>query len=260
MASPAHRTARIIQRWLSPIFDPRAPVRAIIALIRYPGFLFEYAWYRRITQECVPIAEIYPCLEDRGSGSQSGRGHYFFQDTWAMARILERPPSLHVDIGSRIDGFAGQLSAACPVEYIDIRPVSLGLDRFTMREGTLLALPYGDRTVESLSCLHVLEHVGLGRYGDPVDPDGSIKAARELGRVLAVGGRLVLGVPVGRERVAYNAHRIFSPLSVIGWFADLRLVEFSALGDDGRFNRFVAPADYLAADYACGLFLFERDR
>lgn len=260
MATAVFRTARYLQRWLSPIFDPRSVLRSLWALARYPGFLHKYMGYRRISDERVPFVEIYPCLDDQGSKSQSGRGHYFYQDIWALERVLERKPIKHVDIGSRIDGFAGQLSAVCSVEYVDIRPVELGLERFTMREGSLLDLPYDDWTVDSLSCLHVIEHIGLGRYGDPVDPSGSIKAAGELVRVLAQGGRLLLGVPIGQERVAFNAHRILSPLTILDWFSELRLVEFSVVADDGQFRRFAVPNDYLMSDYACGLFLFERDR
>lgn len=260
MVSAANRVARMLQRWFAPIMDPRNVFRSLASAVRYPIFLFEYARYRRVSNEHVPLSEIYPCLNDRGSASQSGKGHYFYQDIWALARIIDRRPQKHIDIGSRIDGFAGQLSAACPVEYVDIRPVELGLDGLTMREGSLLSLPYGDRTLDSLSCLHVIEHVGLGRYGDPVDPMGSCKAAAELTRVLAVGGRLVLGVPIGRERVAFNAHRVFSPVTILDWFADLRLVEFSVVTDGGQLKRFDRPDKYLTADYACGLFLFERER
>jgi len=253
------RTARQIQRWFSPVFDLRNFISSFWALTRYPIFFFNYLTYRRKSSERVPFFEIYPCLDDQTNKSQSGRGHYFYQDIWALARVLEKQPTQHVDIGSRIDGFAGQLSVFCNLEYVDIRSVKLGLERFTMREGSLLSLPYDDRTIESLSSLHVIEHVGLGRYGDPIDPSGSVNSARELARVLKQGGQLLVGTPIGRERVAFNAHRIHSPLTIIEWFFELRLVEFSVVTDDGKFIRFANPNNYLFADYACGLFLFRRD-
>ena len=64
-------------------------------------------------------------------------------------------------------------------------------------------------SVDSLSCLHTIEHVGLGRYGDPIDPEGWVVAVRELARILAPGGRLYLGTPIGRERVCFNSERVF---------------------------------------------------
>ena len=252
------QAARTVHQWLSPVANIPGLVRSLGALFSYPGFIIEYFRYRRQSTETVLLGDVYPCLNDRKSASQSGRGHYFYQDIWALARIFERMPLKHVDVGSRIDGFAGQLSAFSQVEYIDIRPVELGVDRFTMVEGSILNLPYADSSISSLSCLHVIEHIGLGRYGDPVDPQGSEKASRELVRVLAKGGWLIVGIPVGRERVAFNAHRIFSPLTVIEWFSELKLVEFSVVTDGGQFRRFAAPRDYINADYACGLYLFRR--
>lgn len=252
------RKARMLDRLLSPVIDLRAVARCLGALARYPAFMLEYLRYRRCSDESVPFGDIYPCLHDRGSASQSGRGHYFYQDIWALGRVVERLPEKHVDVGSRIDGFAGQLSAICSVEYIDIRPVELGLENFHMAEGTLLQLPYADRSIPSLSCLHVIEHVGLGRYGDPVTPHGSRKAAQELTRVLAPKGRLLVGIPIGRERVAFNAHRVLSPLTVATWFSELNLVEFSVVTDEGKFRRNSTLEDYVEEEYACGLFLFER--
>jgi len=258
MGTSIYQIARMVHRVLMPVLNVKAVLRSFLGVVRYPAFLVDYARYRRQSSEVVHLAELYPCLDDRGSGSQTGRGHYFYQDIWAFARVVEKRPAKHVDIGSRIDGFSGQLSAFCEVEYIDIRPVELGLERFNMIQGSLLELPYADQSVPILSCLHVIEHVGLGRYGDPVDPEGSYKAVQELVRVLAAGGDLLVGVPVGRERVAFNAHRIFSPMTILDWFSDLRLTEFSVVTDDGDFKRFADPKEYLDADYACGLYLFHR--
>ncbi len=258
MGSWFFRKARAVDRVLSPVIDARAVSRGLRALLHYPTFILEYLRYRMLSDEHVTLGDLYPCLHDRDSKSQSGRGHYFYQDIWALSRIVERMPKKHVDVGSRIDGFAGQLSAICPVEYIDIRPVELGLKGFNMLEGSLLQLPYADGLIPSLSCLHVIEHVGLGRYGDPVVAHGSRKAAEELIRVLAPKGCLLVGIPIGRERVAFNAHRVFSPFTVAGWFRDLNLVEFSVVTDEGQFRRNANLNDYIKQEYACGLFLFEQ--
>jgi hypothetical protein len=103
-----------------------------------------------------------------------------------------------------------------------------------------------------------LEHIGLGRYGDELSPQGSEDAARELARILAPGGNLYLGVPVGRERVEFNAHRIFNPLTVLGFFRGLELVDFAAVDDNDCFVSKPSPSDFNNSDYACGLYHFVK--
>lgn len=224
-----------------------------------PGFLGQWREYKRKSlSERVRFRDLYPCLNEKGSDSQSGKGHYFYQDIWALQKIASSGVRKHIDVGSRIDGFAGQCSAICEIEFVDIRPVDLALDNFSMREGSVLSLPYDDGSIESLSCLHVLEHIGLGRYGDELDPDGSRKAALELRRVLAVGGNLYIGAPIGRERVCFNAHRVFSPSTFLGYFKDLKLISFSAVNDLGFFEKNAKPEEYVQAEYSCGLLHLQK--
>jgi predicted SAM-dependent methyltransferase len=124
--------------------------------------------------------------------------------------------------------------------------------------GNILALPFRDDAVPSLSCLHVAEHVGLGRYGDPLNPAGTRDAARELSRILAPGGSLYLSVPVGRSRVEFNAHRIHTPAQVIEMFPELELQSFSAEDDAGEYIEDTDPAALSNASYACGMFWFRK--
>ncbi|MDD3465751.1 MAG: DUF268 domain-containing protein [Campylobacterales bacterium] len=204
------------------------------------------------------VLDLYPCLNDATSVSQTGKGHYFYQDIWALSKVAKSNVPKHIDIGSRIDGFAGQCSAICEVEFLDFRPVDLGLDNFKMKQGSILELPYEDNSVSSISCLHVIEHIGLGRYGDPIDSLGSQKAAKELARVLSKGGNLYVGVPIGKERVAFNAHRIFNPKTIKDFFSALELVEFCAVNDNGYFVKSASFADFESTDYSCGLFHFKK--
>jgi hypothetical protein len=120
----------------------------------------------------------------------------------------------------------------------------------------VLDLPFADGSVESLSCLHVAEHVGLGRYGDPLDPDGTRKAALELQRVLASGGRLYFSMPVGEARTEFNAHRVHDPEAVPGLFPYLRLEAFSGVDDEGRWQRELSPGDLGGSRWACGFYVF----
>ncbi len=122
----------------------------------------------------------------------------------------------------------------------------------------MLALPFEDRSLTSVSCLHVAEHIGLGRYGDPLDPEGTRLAATELQRVVAEGGHLLFSTPVGRPRTNFNAHRIHAPSEVIAMFGELSLEEFSGVDDAGRFRRNREPSELDGSEYACGMFLFSR--
>jgi len=110
--------------------------------------------------------------------------HYFYQDIWGFKRILESKCKHHVDVGSNVM-FVGLITAITKVTFIDIRPLKVNLQNFKSKKGTILSLPYENNSISSLSSLHVAEHIGLGRYGDLLDPLGTKKAATELSRVLA---------------------------------------------------------------------------
>ena len=115
-----------------------------------------------------------------------------------------------------------------------------------------------NRSVPSVSCLHVTEHIGLGRYGDPLIADGTRLACAELQRVLAPGGHLFFAVPVGKERICFNAHRIHAPETIVGYFHELELLEFSGVTDQGYYGAHLDLRDFSKNCYACGLFWFKR--
>lgn len=250
-----YRYLHSIRNWMASAVDPVRFFRAFPA--GYLGYLRDWWRYSRIPgAEPIRCLDAYPQLHDRTEKTPGG-GHYFYQDIWAFRRILNSGVTHHVDIGSRVL-FVGFLGTIIPVTFIDIRPPDIHLDGLEFKPGSILDLPYDDQSVMSLSCLHVAEHIGLGRYGDPLDPDGTIKAAKELARILAPGGNLYFSVPVGRVRTCFNAHRIFSPQTIREYFSDLNVVEFSGIRDDGRFVQHMALSDLAESEYACGLFWFRR--
>lgn len=155
------------------------------------------------------LNNLYPCLGE-DTAETFIEPTYFYQDSWAFEKIVNRQPKYHVDIGSH-HKFVALLSKVVPLTMVDIRPLSLPLESLQFKQGSVLELPFEDNSIDSLSCLCVVEHIGLGRYGDPLDPDGSEKSIAELSRVLAPGGCLYLSVPVGNQSlVAFNAGRVFS--------------------------------------------------
>ncbi len=221
-------------------------------------YLKDWVRYRRLAgRERPSFRETHPCLYDRTDATPVD-GHYFHQAAWAMRRIAERAPSLHVDVGSH-NHWVACMATQVPVKSVDIRPLHLRLEGLECCAGSLLALPFPPESVESISCLHVVEHVGLGRYGDPLEPQGTARACAELARVLAPGGRLYLSLPVGRPRVCFNAHRVTDPSAVADMCAGLRLLEFSVVDDGQRLVEGADPDSYRDAAWACGLYVFARD-
>ena len=208
--------------------------------------------------EKIKFTDTYPCLFDRTSKTRID-SHYFYQHLWAFKRIHSLNPTLHVDVGSSTD-FVGLLSVITQVHFIDIRPLDIcNLENLKNIKGSLLDLPYEDNSLESISCLHVAEHIGLGRYGDPLDPLGTKKAAVELTRCLAKSGNLFFSLPVGKPRLCFNAHRIHSPRHIIDYFSALKLIELSGTGDDKKFIENIDIKVLENSNYACGMFWFRKE-
>lgn len=208
----------------------------------------------------VEWKDRYPCLDDRTSNTQFDR-HYVYHTAWAARVLAKTRPALHIDIGSHLF-FATLVSAFVPVRFYDYRPARVVLPGLETAFADLLALPYEDDSVTSLSCMHVAEHVGLGRYGDPLDPNGDLKAMRELARVLAPEGDLLFVVPVGRPRVMFNAHRIYGYDQIIESFEGLKLEEFALIQENG-FEPPIsgASAAQVAGErYGCGCFWFRKPK
>jgi hypothetical protein len=203
----------------------------------------------------MPI-EPFPQLGDRTSTTPVD-SHYLHQGAWVNRHLRQTVPARHVDIASAVY-YLGFFAAIAPTDFVDIRPAVLHMPGVTEREGSVLALPYDSQSVPSLSCLHVVEHVGLGRYGDPLEPRGTELACAELARVLAPGGVLYVSVPVGRPRVSFNAHRVHSVSQVRRYFPSLTLLSFDAVLDDGRFIPDCDDATASRQEYACGMFRFNR--
>ena len=185
--------------------------------------------------------------------------HYFYQGVWASQLIAHNFPVYHVDIGSEVQ-FVSIIAAFVPVFFVDLRPLLANVPNLRCLSSNILQLPFPSNSINSLSCLHVVEHIGLGRYGDPIDPQGTAKAAMELTRVLEPEGNLYLSLPIGKPRICFNAHRIHSPKRIIELFNGLELVELSVTDDNGSFLSNVQLNESWNAEYACGMFHFRKPR
>lgn len=221
-------------------------------------FFKNYRNYNALSDETrFPIRnwEISPNLYDRFEGGGDVPKHYFFQDLWASKKVYNSGTPIHYDIGSRLDGFISHCLIFTKVVMIDVRAISSNIKNLEFVEGNGTNLQgIDDGSITSLSSLHAVEHFGLGRYGDPVDPEGYLKAINEIQRVSA--GDIFFSVPIGRERLVYDSHRIFDPSHIVEIFDQCDLSEFSYIDDSEQFheNSDVQAADGL--EYGCGLFHF----
>jgi ubiquinone/menaquinone biosynthesis C-methylase UbiE len=201
--------------------------------------------------------DIWPCLDDNTTNT-SFDSHYIYHTAWAARILAQSKPEEHIDIGSSLY-FISITSAFCPIKFYDYRPAELTLLNLQSCSGDVTQLPFENNSISSLSCMHVIEHIGLERYGDPFDPQGDLKAMHELERVLKPDGNLLFVVPVGdKMRIQYNAHRIYTFENICECFNALNLEHFSLVTDSGQFLLHAQSADAKKQKYGCGCFWFKK--
>lgn len=241
------------------------PLRALRALGEVPAYRRDFRsleGQKPSAATAFPLGRAYPCLGDRSSASGTARGHYFHQDLLVARRIHAGKSLRHIDVGSRLDGFVAHVAAFREIEVIDIRTPPRAIPNVTFRQADMMA-PLPESLVaccDSLSCLHALEHFGLGRYGDPVDYDGYLRGLDSLSDMLRQDGTLYLSVPIGPQRIEFNAHRVFSVSYLLKCLeGKYHLDRFSYVDDSGDLHEDVQITDDHAAGsfgctYGCGIF------
>lgn len=273
----------IISKELLVIVITAESIKHVVACARYleekgyPYIFFEDLVRSRIKDEALEYSRQnvrtnfkydennnFYCWRDRFE--QAGNiGNYFWQDLWAAKKIYLNTVDVHYDLASRVDGFVAHLlSFGQRVRLIDIRPLDTyveGVD-FVMADATNLDM-IEDKSIESLSSLCAIEHFGLGRYGDPIDAEGSFKCFKAIQRKMKKGGLLYISVPIGKERVEFNACRIFYADTVIKIFDKMELLELSAT-NNGRYEENIEIHKYdneyeeSRTGQIFGLFLFKK--
>ena len=234
----------------------------VISIINFPRFVIDYWRFKKKSKNerfpSLRLRDLYPCLTDRTIDTPI-EPHYTYHPAWAARVVSKIKPEFHVDISSFIH-FSTIVSAFVPVKFYDYRPVKLNLSGLQSKKGDLMSLPFGDSSLQSISCMHTIEHIGLGRYGDILDYDGDLKAIGELKRVVATGGSLIFVVPMsGKPRIEYNAHRLYSYDQVSSMFSDMELREFSLIPDNHKETGMIYNATKEMADLqnmGCGCFWF----
>ena len=207
------------------------------------------------------FGKLFMCLEDKLSDSGTATGHYFHQDLFVARCIYNARPKLHVDIGSRVDGFVAHVAVYRPIEVMDIRPLKNHIKNIRFIQANLMRdiPPYLVEYCDSISCLHALEHFGLGRYGDPIQHDGYLNGLDNLRRILKKGGKFYFSVPIGPQRIEFNAHRVFSVKYLVALFDGKYTIDsFSYVDDLGYFHEDVeldnGKRNNFGCSYGCGIF------
>jgi hypothetical protein len=226
---------------------------------RYLADLLSFKKQAEILQSDFKFGEFLPCVEDYSSQSAHLPQHYFYQDLLVASKIFKNNPDKHVDIGSRIDGFIAHVASFRKVEVLDIRPLNIDFDNIIFKQGDLMGELDLEGYSDSISSLHVIEHFGLGRYNDPIDFKGYLKGLDNIYKMLKVGGKFYFSVPIGKEQVVFNAHRVFSVKYLVELFqSNYQIDSFSYIDDVEKMvvNASIDPVDldsYLF-DYGCGIF------
>jgi hypothetical protein len=209
------------------------------------------------------ISHRYPIWSDYRKQAGSSGGDYFHQDLLVASFIHENRPQKHIDVGSRIDGFVAHVAAFRKIQVLDIRPLSpLGHANIEFIQADLMKADNRLPKADSVSCLHAIEHFGLGRYGDPIDPLGHQKGFSNLVSMLEDGGTLYMSFPIGRQNeVHFNAHRVFHPRDILSWQASkgLYLVRFDYVDDAGNLHQKIDLASKeIDVNLGCGIYTFKK--
>ncbi len=236
-------------------------------------FRSDKAKYKKLCDEMggIPITNKFPQLYDYCQAAGSVDGHYFMQDIYVAELISESGIKKHYDIGSKIDSFIAHLLSNSHIDEVvmlDIRPFPYGVNKlsFIQTDATKLS-NLADNSITSISSLHAIEHFGLGRYGDEIDPLACYKAMKAMQRVTQIGGLIYFSVPVSNEdKCCFNAHRIFAPHSIVDQFDKCELLELTLVLENHTLRTYVGndamkvirEKKYSLGDYNCGIFVFKK--
>ena len=263
MREPNMKYVRMLRKmvWLFTR-RPRRGLKAMRGLRRYLRDWVALEDQAATAQTRFVFGKPCPCVRDWSVESGVARGHYFHQDLLVARRIHLAQPVRHLDVGSRLDGFVAHVAAFRPIDVLDIRPQESRIPNVRFIQADLMAdlPPELVACCDSLSCLHAIEHFGLGRYGDPIRYDGYMVGLANLRRLLKPGGRLYLSVPIGPPRIEFNAHRVFAVAGLLACLEGaFRLDRFSFVDDAGDLHEDVAVIPDEAqrsfgCAFGCGIF------
>jgi hypothetical protein len=214
------------------------------------------------------ISRLKPIISDHKAKAGNANHVYFHQDLLVAQYIYTNNPQRHMDVGSRIDGFVAHIASFRKIDVIDIRPLpSTGHKNIEFLQANLMLSldPKLLESTDSISCLHAIEHFGLGRYGDPIDPNGHIKGFNNLLDILKPGGTLYISFPVGsKSQVEFNEQRIFNPCEIFSWARSgkkITLSRFDYIAPNGLLQLNMNPINLKNIEgTGCGIYTLTKDK
>lgn len=220
---------------------------------------------QKSNDKSFPFGFPFPILIEKFSDAGTMSGHYFHQDLLVAKKIYKNNPHKHIDIGSRIDGFVAHLAVFREVEVFDVRPIESKVENIHFKQADLMDLDEKMlESCDSISCLHAIEHFGLGRYGDPIDYDGHKKALDNIYKILKKDGKFYFSTPIGSQRIEFNAHRVFNVQYLLDQFIGKYEIEsFSYVTDEGELfeNAELRPESIknnFGCYFGCGIFELKK--
>ena len=233
-----------------------SPTKLLLSLRGLGRYLNQLRKFRKMcAKDDIPFASISPCTVDWYDSCGNSKSIYFQQDLFVARKIFDAKPLRHIDIGSRIDGFVAHVASYRVIEEIDIRYNHATIPNVVFKQADFMKELPAELVgcCDSASCLHALEHFGLGRYGDPLNPDGHLIGLDNLWRLLKPGGKLYLSVPIGPTRIEFNSQRVFSVAYILDKIANhFDVEEFSYIDDNCILHRAVGITRYGAnSSYGC---------
>jgi hypothetical protein len=242
--------------------DLKKIINAVFGVFPYMRDFSKILKQQKTSRISFPISEVYPVFIDRCAEIGVIRHHYFQQDLYVAQKIFHENPVKHVDIGSRVDGFIANVATFRELETFDIRPLGINIKNIIFNQCDLMQeiekrfYDYCD----SLSCLHAIEHFGLGRYGDQIQYEGYLMGLENIAKILKTSGKFYLSVPIGPQRIVFNAHRVFSISYLLQLFKNMYKIDvFSYIDDTGKFHQDVpikknSVSTNYGCQYGCGIF------
>ena len=243
------------------------PKEVLASLKGWPPFRRDFREIKRQLRghQDFKITSIYPVLRERFESNGDLKRHYFHEDLVTARRVFENKPEKHVDVGSRVDGFVAHVASFREIEVFDIRPQPATIRNIRFVTADFMNVPDSlYNYTDSLSSLNVVEHFGLGRYGDPIDVNGHLRGLENMNKVLKQGGKFYFSTPIGPQRIEFNAHRVFSMEYLLKLFRpDYTLDVFSYVDDGGDLHENVTlTEENIRNNFGCnfGFGIFEMTK